>query len=204
VLRNGLQRGWPLSFDEPDWRPLIDLAPEHAADFMWVYAARLESGALIQGYKHRGTRCHLFLDAAGRAFACHALHLYRSVDRLALLVDVLTGVELYLEPRYIVRHNALADYRDVKWTRAATRHRISRERVRDALAGRCIYLVEPPRREELRHRGPRRVFLGEHGDGVRLEVMAVLLEGGALLVIHAMPMRERYRREYEEAGEWPG
>jgi hypothetical protein len=39
-------------------------------------------------------------------------------------------------------------------------------------------------------------------DGVQLEVMAVELDDGSLLVIHAMPLRERYREQYEEAKEW--
>lgn len=32
--------------------------------------------------------------------------------------------------------------------------------------------------------------------------MAVELEDDALLVIHAMPLRDRYRKQYEEAKKW--
>jgi len=32
--------------------------------------------------------------------------------------------------------------------------------------------------------------------------MAVELEGDSLLVIHAMPLRNRYRAQYEEARKW--
>ncbi len=32
--------------------------------------------------------------------------------------------------------------------------------------------------------------------------MAVELEDGTLLVIHAMALRDRYREEYEEAKRW--
>ncbi len=39
-------------------------------------------------------------------------------------------------------------------------------------------------------------------NGVPLEVMAVELEDGGLLVIHAMPLRDRYRMQYEEARKW--
>lgn len=39
-------------------------------------------------------------------------------------------------------------------------------------------------------------------EGIALEVMGVELEDGSLLVIHAMPLRDRYREQYEEAGKW--
>ncbi|HEV2250106.1 MAG TPA: hypothetical protein VGT60_06340 [Candidatus Limnocylindria bacterium] len=38
--------------------------------------------------------------------------------------------------------------------------------------------------------------------GVALEVMAVELEDGSLLVIHAMRLREKNREQYEEATRW--
>ncbi len=38
--------------------------------------------------------------------------------------------------------------------------------------------------------------------GVALEVMAIELEDGSLLVIHAMPLRDRYREQYDEARKW--
>lgn len=48
----------------------------------------------------------------------------------------------------------------------------------------------------------RLLYLGDDQDGVALEVIAVELDNGALYVIHAMPLREKYRREYEEAKRW--
>jgi hypothetical protein len=47
----------------------------------------------------------------------------------------------------------------------------------------------------------RLIYLGDV-EGAALEVMAVELNRGALLVIHAMPLRERFRQEYEEAKKW--
>jgi hypothetical protein len=32
--------------------------------------------------------------------------------------------------------------------------------------------------------------------------MAIELEGGSLLIIPAMPLRDRYREQYEEAKQW--
>jgi hypothetical protein len=49
---------------------------------------------------------------------------------------------------------------------------------------------------------PRLVYLGDDADGVALEVMAVELEDGSLLVVHAMALREMYREQYEEAKTW--
>lgn len=46
------------------------------------------------------------------------------------------------------------------------------------------------------------MFLGDDENGVALEVMAVELESGDLLVIHAMPLRDRYLEQYEEAKKW--
>lgn len=48
----------------------------------------------------------------------------------------------------------------------------------------------------------RLVFLGDDNTGTALEVMAIKLENDELLVIHAMELRPRYRRQYEEAMKW--
>jgi hypothetical protein len=48
----------------------------------------------------------------------------------------------------------------------------------------------------------RLLYLGDDEEGVALEVMAVELEGGEFYAIHAMPMRKKYRTEYEEAKQW--
>jgi hypothetical protein len=49
----------------------------------------------------------------------------------------------------------------------------------------------------------RLLYLGDDEDGVPLEVMAVELDSGDLFVIHAMPLRHKYRSQYEEARRWP-
>jgi hypothetical protein len=48
----------------------------------------------------------------------------------------------------------------------------------------------------------RILYLGDDADGVPLEVMAVELSGDDLYVIHAMPLRAKYRPQYEEAKKW--
>ena len=56
------------NFTEPNWQPLLELAPEHIDDFMWMGEIELESGLKLHGYKHRETREYLHLDTEGRAF----------------------------------------------------------------------------------------------------------------------------------------
>lgn len=91
---------------------------------------------------------------------------------------------------------------NLKWARSATKHRISRERSR--------YVIEHCGlrfRQESPANAPvgassRLVFLGDDTDGVALEVMAIELDDESLLVIHAMPLRDRYQKQYEEAMKW--
>ncbi len=51
-----------LSGHEPEWEPLRNFAPDHAVDFMWMYAAELTDGTRLQAYKHYWTREHLHLE----------------------------------------------------------------------------------------------------------------------------------------------
>ena len=91
---------------------------------------------------------------------------------------------------------------ELRWARSATKHRISRERSRYVIEH-CGLLFEqvPPARAQA-SADPRLVYLGDDADGVALEVMAIELADGSVLVIHAMPLRDRYREQYEEAKAW--
>jgi hypothetical protein len=53
---------------KPEWGPLLDLAPDHIDDFMWMFEVELESGLRLHAYKHIETRKYLHLDKEGRAF----------------------------------------------------------------------------------------------------------------------------------------
>jgi hypothetical protein len=48
----------------------------------------------------------------------------------------------------------------------------------------------------------RLLYLGDDQHGTPLEVMAVELESGELLVIHSMPLRPKYLAQYQEAVAW--
>lgn len=91
---------------------------------------------------------------------------------------------------------------DLKWARSATRHRISRERSRYVIEHCGLRFEQPPPAGAPADADPRLVYLGDDAEGVALEVMAIELEDGSLLVIHAMPLRDRYREQYQEAKKW--
>lgn len=81
---------------EPEWAPLLDLAPDHIDDFMWMFEVELESGLRLHAYKHIETRKYLHLDKEGRAFAylwtgeaCDDDPGYREVDPRRMLKEVL-------------------------------------------------------------------------------------------------------------------
>jgi hypothetical protein len=81
----------------------------------------------------------------------------------------------------------------IRWARSATRHRISRDRSGYVVRTTGLIFREPA------PGGPplsddRLVFLGPDEDGEILEVMAIEMDTGGLLIIHAMPIRDRYLR----------
>jgi hypothetical protein len=91
---------------------------------------------------------------------------------------------------------------DLRWAGSATRHRIARERSRYVIEYCGLRFEQPPPAGAPAGAEPRLVYLGDDADGVALEVMAVELEDGSLLVIHAMALRDSYREQYEEAKKW--
>ena len=90
----------------------------------------------------------------------------------------------------------------LKWARSATKHRISRERSGYVIEQCGLRFKQEPPVNAPVGASSRLVFLGDDTDGIALEVMAVELDNENLLVIHAMPLRDRYRRQYEEAMKW--
>jgi hypothetical protein len=102
---------------------------------------------------------------------------------------------------YSVRHNSYDEQVKIRWARSATRHRIKHPRSQYVIehCGLIFYLPPPASDQD-----ERLLFLGDDESGIALEVMAVELEDDDLHVIHAMPLRDRYRAEYEEAKRWRG
>jgi hypothetical protein len=84
-------KGRFVQCETPTWQPLLDLAPEHLDDFMWMHEVELESGLRLHAYKHRSTRCYLHLDIEGRAFIYREDEPYEEVDPEWLLKRALAG-----------------------------------------------------------------------------------------------------------------
>ena len=86
----------------------------------------------------------------------------------------------------------------IRWTRSATKHRISRIRSQHVIehSGSRIRLRAVEGSDD------RLVYLGDDAEGTALEVIAVELSDDEVLVIHAMPLRPKYRADYEEAIKW--
>ena len=83
-----------------------------------------------------------------------------------------------------------------RFARSAHRHGISHQR--------AVYVIEHcglPY-EGLEKDGDAVLFLGDDWNGVPLEIGAIELDDGDLLVIHAMKLRRKYRGRYEEAVPW--
>lgn len=90
----------------------------------------------------------------------------------------------------------------VRFARSARRHRIAKADIEHVIVHSGLYFEQPPPPDRPGREDPRLVFLGDGRDGAPLEVVAIELGEDELLVIHAMPLRERYRDQYEEAARW--
>lgn len=78
----------------------------------------------------------------------------------------------------------------------------SRERSRYVIEHCGWYFEQDPPGDAPARANERLIFLGDDAGGVALEVIGIEIDNGALLVIHAMPLRNRYRVHYEEARKW--
>lgn len=85
-------------------------------------------------------------------------------------------------------------------TESARRHGIRDDQIL-YLIDHCGLAFDQPEPEDAPGES-RLVFLGDDERDVPLEIVAVENEAGDLRVIHAMPLRPSYQREYEEAIPW--
>jgi len=195
------KRGKFLRVDAPEWEPLLNLAPDHVVDFMWMGSVQLVDGTRIQAYKHYWTRDYLHLSDDGRAFVFVPKMRYEEVNPPWLLMRVLRK-ELDPELRYSVRQNVWPKETRITFARSATKHRISRERSLYVI-DKCGLQIVERRWKPTSERPDRRItFLGDDLEGVALEVMAAERDEDEFLVIHAMDLRDHHRGLYEEARSW--
>ena len=189
-----------LSTNEPEWEPLLNFAPDHVIDFMWMFTVVLTDGTRLQAYKHYWTRDYLHLDNEGRAFVYAGNERYEEVNPPWLFTRIL-GVEL--EERYSVRQNVWPEDPPIRFARSATKHRISRERSLYVIEHCGIQFVDRRRTEgPWGHADKHVLFLGDDLEGVALEVLTAESAEEEFTVIHAMNLRDRFLGMYEEAKEW--
>lgn len=197
--RRKWQRGKFTDRREPIWEPLLELLPEDIDDFMWMGEVRLTDGTQIQFYKHYWTRRYILLDVGGRTW------IQKDDDRYEEAEDADWMLELVFRFREtrgdIVRRNEWAESDRIGWARSATGHRISRERSLHVVrhAGIC---KRDGRWPDETYDDPRFLFFGPDLEGMPLEVGGVAPDDGSLIIIHAMPLRERYQGWYSEAAKW--
>ncbi|HKF82459.1 MAG TPA: hypothetical protein VKB23_05815 [Solirubrobacterales bacterium] len=194
-------RGRLLKVDAPEWEPLLNFAPDHVDDFMWMGTVQLTDGTRLQVYKHYWTRSSLHLAADGRAFVFVPKTRYEEVNPPWLLMRVLRQL-VDPELRYSVRQNVWPEEARITFARSATRHRISRERSLHVVEHCGFQIVKRSWNRVNSGVDQRVVFLGDDLERVPLEVIAAERDEEDFLVIHAMNLRDRYRGLYEEARSW--
>jgi hypothetical protein len=197
--RRKWQRGRFSERRDPIWEPLLEALPEDIEDFMWMGEVVLTDGTQIQFYKHYWTRRYLLLDLGGRTWIQKDYDRYEETDDPRRMLKI---VFRFGETRGdIVRRNEWADSDKIVWARSATRHRISRERSLHVVrhAGICRRDTEYP--DEF-YEDQRFLFFGPDLEGMPLEVGVVAPDDGSLIIIHAMPLRERFQGRYSEAAKW--
>lgn len=124
---------------------------------------------------------------------------YEEVDPQWLLEVVLAKPDEHVS---VFRQNVSAEFKRLRWARAATKHRISRKRTRFVVEDSFLIFEQDPPPGRRGRAAQRLVFLGEDPRRIPLEVIAVEVGEGNLLVIHAMELRLRYRKAYEEVRRW--
>ncbi len=90
----------------------------------------------------------------------------------------------------------------VRFARSATKHRISKERIRYVIAHCGLAFEEQAPTSEVDVLDARLVCLGDDPEGQAIEVIAVEGSKDELIVIHAMALRKKYTDQYEEAKRW--
>jgi hypothetical protein len=197
--RRRWQRGKFSERREPIWDPLLELLPEDIEDFMWMGEVVLTDGTQVQLYKHYWTRRYLPLDLGGRTFVNPGEGRWEEAEHPEWLLRM---VFRFGDTRGdIVRRNEWIDSDKIEWARSATKHRISRERSLHIVrhAGICFRETE---HEDEWYVDPRFVFFGPDEELMPLEVIGVAPGDGSLLIIHAMPLRERYQGWYTKGLQW--
>jgi hypothetical protein len=195
VARKRGIKGKSVRTPAAEWEPLLDLAPAHVADFMWMGSVELRDKTRLQLYKHYWTRDYLHLDGDGRAFVYVEPDRYEQIEPAWLLARALrehVGDRDWFD--IVHPHRPQPDEIRVEWTDSATKNGVACER--------SEYVVQHC---GLRWKhGAKTLFLGVDEDGAELEVAAVGDDdyGEGFVVFHAAEMRDDYRGLLARAERW--
>lgn len=191
-----------LEVGEPEWEPLLNFAPDHVGDFMWMYAVELTDGTRLQAYKHCWTRNYLHLDNEGRAFIYAGNEHFEEVNPPWLLHLALREEIGQDGGRYSVRQNVWPDDPIIRFARSATKHRISRQRSLYVIGSSSIQFIDEHRNRNDSDADSHVLFVGDDLEGIAIEVLAAEAQEEEFIVIHAMDLRAKFRSFYEEASKW--
>ena len=97
-----------LDTDTPNWEPLLELAPDHIDDFMWMFEVELGNGDRVQAYKHCVTRRYLHLNSELYGFVYGDGSIYYEVYAEDLL-DLVLARRSRSIPRYTVDSDGEGD-----------------------------------------------------------------------------------------------
>lgn len=201
--KRGIKGKWAKA-RAPEWEPLLDLAPAHLADFMWMDSVELSDGTRVQLYKHYWTRSYLHLDGDGRAFVYVDPNRYEEESpawMLARVLDEHTAHWGWLD--FVHPYRPQPDEISVDWTDSATKNGISRERSEYVVQHCGLRYKHRAGSEAPRHKEFRTLFLGEDAEGVELEIAAVDHDyGQGFLVFHAAELRDEYRYLLARGERW--
>jgi hypothetical protein len=84
------RKGEVVSYENPDWAPLLDLARIYVDEFMWMFEVKLRDGTSLHAYKHVWTRRYLYLTADRRAFGWCGDERYEEID-VESVFDLVVG-----------------------------------------------------------------------------------------------------------------
>jgi hypothetical protein len=188
----------------PEWEPLLDLAPIHVADFMWMGSVELRDKTRLQLYKHYWTRDYLHLDGDGRAFVFIGDDRYEEVGSAWLLGRVL---DEHMAERdwFDIVHSARLepDRIQIEWADSATKNGISHERAEYVIKHSGLRYKHRASHEAPRWEEFRTLFVGEDEAGVELEAAALGCDlGERFVVFHAAELRDEYQHLLAKGERW--
>lgn len=89
MSKKGLKYGEVVQCKEPNWQPLLNLAPVFVDGFMWMHEIELKGGLRVHAFKHYWTRRYVHLGVDGTAYVFVDSGQYKKVEAGPLLVEAL-------------------------------------------------------------------------------------------------------------------